>query len=165
MSSLFSPLFITCTAFLFVVIFFNGLTAKGNYIHPIESLHADTLSSLTACIEYGTCVCIGTDDFYYCPTDQRPIPRDYVCDGYSDCTDESDESDCGIYCTYKEVMYIYIYAIIGSGPMRCQSHEMSCSSDNKCINKAFQCDGYSHCRDGSDETGCDCKCSIYCNVM
>ena len=37
----------------------------------------------------------------------------------------------------------------------CGSHEMMCSVDNKCINLAFQCDGISHCSDGSDEQDCN----------
>lgn len=83
-------------------------------------------------------------EYFYCPTDQRPIPKDYVCDGYNDCPSGADESDCG------------------SGLM-CGSHEMMCSVDNKCINLAFQCDGISHCSDGSDEQDCNKRCDYQCS--
>lgn len=78
------------------------------------------------------------DGFFMCPSTGRPIPTDYLCDGYEDCADGADEENCG------------------SG-FQCEAYETKCASGGKCVNLVFRCDGLNHCPDGSDELDCETR--------
>lgn len=61
------------------------------------------------------------------------IPEAEVCDGKSQCRDQSDELDC-----WKPT----------------KSCEHRCADGKRCIPKKFLCDGERDCLDGTDEVGC-----------
>lgn len=59
--------------------------------------------------------------------DGTPLPAGYVCDGYDDCADHSDESGCPLF---------------------------TCS-DGQVVPQSFVCSGFADCVDGSDERDCE----------
>ncbi|CAM1304488.1 HSPG2 (predicted) [Pycnogonum litorale] len=63
------------------------------------------------------------------------ILRDYVCDEDYDCTDRSDEFNCG-------------------APQKCEPNEFECDNGN-CVGKYWRCDGENDCGDNSDERKCE----------
>ncbi|XP_077465112.1 basement membrane-specific heparan sulfate proteoglycan core protein [Stigmatopora argus] len=65
------------------------------------------------------------------------IPRDYICDGESDCLDGSDEFRCGT-------------------PSPCEPNEFKCKN-GRCALKLWRCDGDNDCEDNSDELDCPTK--------
>ncbi|XP_062871277.1 basement membrane-specific heparan sulfate proteoglycan core protein isoform X2 [Trichomycterus rosablanca] len=65
------------------------------------------------------------------------ISRDYLCDGGRDCSDGSDESQCGT-----------------SSP--CEPNEFRCKNGH-CALKLWRCDGDNDCNDNSDEMDCPVK--------
>ncbi|CAI8019852.1 SCO-spondin [Geodia barretti] len=67
-------------------------------------------------------------------------PLSFICDGYLDCSDGSDEEHCDI-CSGD--------IICGEGEFRCAD------GSGTCYPLSFICDGYSDCSDGSDEEHCD----------
>lgn len=56
-----------------------------------------------------------------------------------------------ISCILPHRLYNDYYSIISLA--RCGTNEIACN-DGRCILKSRKCDGYKHCRDGSDEINC-----------
>lgn len=100
----------------------------------------------------------------FCRADQAKcqsgecIPRDYICDGESDCLDGSDEVQCGK--SYKRVRTstpdssVGTYPLVLTGtPSPCEPNEFKCKN-GRCALKLWRCDGDNDCDDNSDELDC-----------
>lgn len=71
------------------------------------------------------------------------IPATFHCDGFHDCSDESDEANCtAIACPDNK------FLCPRGGP----------NGTPKCIAKTQLCDGKRDCEDGTDEETACCKC-------
>lgn len=95
----------------------------------------------------------------------------WVCDGGNpDCRDGSDEDPdlCSSWlvtmCVYywHEILNDYdnvdvITLCIVLRTIRCPKDYWQCMNTSKCIMSAWVCDGYTHCRDGSDESSDLCS--------
>lgn len=65
------------------------------------------------------------------------IQKSVLCNGVMDCSDGSDEQNCGG----------------GSSDGRCEPNEMQCRN-GKCVQKIWYCDGEDDCGDNTDELNC-----------
>ncbi|XP_071041955.1 low-density lipoprotein receptor-related protein 1B [Parasteatoda tepidariorum] len=81
----------------------------------------------TSCIDIPIC----SPDKFRCLTGVACIPKEWVCNGRSDCSDSSDENNCEVCKT---------------GQFRCHNGD--------CIERMLKCDGIPNCKDHSDEECC-----------
>lgn len=120
-----------------------------------------------------------------CPKSGRCIPRTWLCDGESDCTDGEDEREnCPVSIANVTCEPTYFRCDNGRcipGRWRCdytpdcndKSDEVNCSMrncsesefrchDGRCIRGLLQCNNQFDCEDYSDELACDTKpCESY----
>lgn len=71
-----------------------------------------------------------------------------MCDGRSDCTDGSDETDCPAAAVPKT-----------AAALNCRLGSKLCKDGSDCVMHTHVCDGEVDCKDGSDEEGCDLQCN------
>lgn len=81
----------------------------------------------------------GGPDRFRCSDGKSCVARSFVCDGFNDCPDASDES-----------------------PATCQSALAGCelACDNRCLKASLRCDGVNDCSSGQDEIGCPSLCTF-----
>ncbi|XP_069141896.1 G-protein coupled receptor GRL101-like [Argopecten irradians] len=108
-------------------------------------------------------------------SDGEFILRSFLCDGWGDCHDNSDELDCGpipsscgpsqFQCYNGQCVSLALYCDFiphcadGSDEKfcvyaPCKEGESRCDN-GQCIDDEFVCDLKEDCRDGTDETSCD----------
>lgn len=106
-----------------------------------------------------------------CEPNHTCLSRSVLCDLRVDCTDGSDEEDCGnvqdnsFNCLNGDCTALFDQcgededcaneiADEGSSSLQCLENEVPCKPTMKCLDNRHLCDGFELCPDGSDETGC-----------
>nr|XP_053632665.1 very low-density lipoprotein receptor-like isoform X3 [Cherax quadricarinatus] len=85
-----------------------------------------------------------SEEQFRCESSGECIPRLWVCDDVSDCSDSSDEENCVIIPAESSP----------SSKRTCSDVEFTCQPSGKCILKYWKCDGDPDCPDSSDEENC-----------
>ncbi|OWK17993.1 SORL1, partial [Cervus elaphus hippelaphus] len=84
---------------------------------------------------------------YYRCSSGACVMDSWVCDGYRDCVDGSDEEACP---SPANVTAASTPTQLG----RCDRFEFECRQPKKCIPNWRRCDGHRDCQDGQDEANC-----------
>lgn len=110
---------------------------------------------------------------FKCDNQKQCVNKNFLCDGEPDCSDYSDEKNCG--CSKNDfkcrgsfekcISNDWLCDGIIDCPDKSDEHDSRCLSrgcagnavkckNGKCIPRYLQCDGTDHCGDNSDEVKC-----------
>ena len=121
---------------------------KWRYTHNCTSINSALHYLLPKHVSYYSYVCKSLSHFMC--KDNTCILSAYVCDGYADCSDKSDEVNCTGVCTQGNASChhacVSTACVCSDMYYHCLSHE--------CIPLTFLCDNKQHCEDSSDENNC-----------
>ena len=90
-----------------------------------------------------------SDDHFQCAKNHRCVSHKYLCDGYDDCEDGSDEM---------------IFGEADCRNITCAFDHFLCDS-TRCISKHWVCDGVFDCIDRSDEETCKSFLNFKSNIL
>uniref|UniRef100_A0A452SQB1 Sortilin-related receptor n=1 Tax=Ursus americanus TaxID=9643 RepID=A0A452SQB1_URSAM len=94
---------------------------------------------------------------YYRCSSGACVMDSWVCDGYRDCADGSDEEACPSPGESNVTT-----ASIPTHHGRCDRFEFECHQPKKCIPNWKRCDGHQDCQDGQDEANCPTHSTLTC---
>ena len=120
-------------------------------------------------VSYYSHVCKSSSHFKC--KDNTCILSAYVCDGYADCSGDSDEVNCTKVCTQGTDSCHHACVSTACVSTACVSTSCVCSDmyyhclSHECILLTFLCDNWQHCKDSSDESTCPSQHTIDMQAM
>ena len=136
-------------------------TTIGDVIDEIDELHSFyyiwdeiirylTFIDLMICESPPLFLNSSTVGVYQC-VDTNFILQHYVCDGYNDCNDASDEEHCKHVCNSEDTFNCFTNCSLPE--CQCDLMYFQCARRG-CVSLSRICDGFVDCDDASDETFC-----------
>lgn len=100
-----------------------------------------------------------------CPGSTVCIKASMICDGFPDCPQLVDETNCCkthwcwcyyvLFCAGRIIPFLTVLLMIciHISSAVCRDNELSCNN-HQCVHRTLWCDGKKHCSDSSDEWNC-----------
>jgi hypothetical protein len=95
---------------------------------------------------------------FACADGSGTVPLDWICDGWDDCTDGSDEAGCSNFTCHDDEVIPEEWVCDGYEDCWDGEDEVGCPTftcdDGEVVPADYVCDYFDDCADGSDERGC-----------